>query len=65
MVIWSCNVYKKKFCDAGVDQEKWNRAKKPKPEAVTALNTANSLNDFAQREAIYDAHRDELTAEFK
>ena len=44
---------------------KWNKARKAKPEAVTALNAANNMNEFARREAVYEAHRDEITAEFK
>ena len=49
----------------GVDKEVWNRARKGTPTALAALNGANSVCDYAQREAIYDMHRDELTAQFK
>ena len=49
----------------GVDKEVWNRARKGSPAALAALNGANSVLDYTQREAIYDVHRDDLTAQFK
>ena len=48
-----------------MDKEVWNRARKGTPAALAALNVANSVLEYTQREAIYDAHRDELTAQFK
>lgn len=58
-------LYKADFLITGVNMDKWNRAKKAKPEAVTALNAASSIDEFVRREAVYEAHRDEITAEFK
>ena len=43
----------------------WNGARKAKPPAIAALNAANSMQEFEEREAIYKDHRDEITAEFK
>lgn len=41
----------------------WDRAKKASPEALAALNAANSMMSFEQRESVYDDKRDELTGE--
>lgn len=48
-----------------MDQDKWHRAKKAKPEAAAAIVATNSELDFEQREAVYEANRPALTAEFK
>ena len=50
---------------SGVDMAVWNGARKAKPPAIAALNAANSMQEFEEREAIYKDHRDEITAEFK
>ena len=49
----------------GVDSSKWYKAKKAKPEAAAALSAANTVQSFEDREAVYEVHRDELTAEFR
>ena len=49
----------------GVDMAVWNGARKAKPPAVAALNAASKMQEFEQREAIYEDHREEITAEFK
>ena len=41
----------------------WDRATKASPEALAALNAANSMMSFEQREAVYEDKRDELTGE--
>ena len=52
------------FC-LGVDSSKWYKAKKAKPAAAAALSAANTEVNFEDREAVYEDHRDELTAEFR
>ena len=49
----------------GVVTEKLNNNKKLKPETLSLLASTVNMDDFAQREAIFEKHRPELTAEFK
>ena len=48
-----------------MDQDKWHRAKKAKPEAAAAIVGTNAEMEFEKREAVYEANRPALTAEFK
>jgi hypothetical protein len=50
---------------SGVVTEKLNNFKKMKPETVALLASTSNMDDFAQREDIFEKHRLELTAEFK
>ena len=50
---------------SGVVTEKLNNIKKMKPETLSLLASTVNMEDFAQREAIFEKHRPELTAEFK
>ena len=52
-------------CYRGLDNEKWQRAKKAKPEAAARLRATNDETAFEEREKVFEAHRNELTAEFK
>ena len=49
----------------GIDSNKWNLAKKAKPEAAAAISSTNSEGDFDLREAVFEANRDAMTAAFK
>ena len=53
------------FDITGVDQGKWYGAKKAKPEAAAAIVATNAELEFEKREAVYEANRPALTAEFK
>ena len=50
---------------SGVDSDRWHKAKKAKPEAATRLKATNTMTEFEEREAVFEEHRDALTAEFK
>jgi hypothetical protein len=53
------------WLDAGLDSQKWHKAKKAKPEAAAKLRATNTETEFEKRESVFEEHRDELTAEFK
>jgi hypothetical protein len=65
MVIYHSRCYYPDFDIAGVDQDKWHRAKKAQPEAAAAIAATNAEMEFEKREAVYEANRSALTAEFK
>ena len=50
---------------SGIDNDKWHKAKKARPEATAAISAVNAELDFTRREEVYKNHREEITAEFR
>ena len=53
------------FDFSGVVTEKLNNFKKMKPETLALLASTKNMEDFAEREDIFEKHRPELMDEFR
>lgn len=65
--IYSCVIFKPSINenDLAVDNAKWYRAKKMKPDVAALIAKTSEEQDFHKREKVYDSHREELQTQFR
>ena len=53
------------FVDVGTDTSRWNKEVKVSSDAIAALNSTYAETNYEKREAVFEKHREVLTANYK